>query len=188
MFVRFKVLSKTAIERIQAEFPKYPDRRSLTLPALRIAQEEIGYVSEPAMIDIAELLDLTPIQVYDVATFYSQHNMNPTGTYLIQVCKTLACSLVGARSIVAHLQDKLGIAIGETTEDGLFTLKVVECLAACGSAPMMQINHRYYEQLTPAKVDQILNDLKQQGKSDLASGPFMLPVLHGSSLRGEEQE
>jgi len=177
--VRFKVLSKETIERIKAEFPKYPDRRSLTLPALRIAQEEIGYVSEPAMIDIAELLDLTPIQVYDVATFYSQYNMKPVGKYLVQVCKTLSCSLVGAMSIVEHLQNKLGVGIGGTTEDGFFTLKVVECLAACGSAPMMQINDRYYEQLTSEKVDQILSDLKQSGKSDLATGPFMLPVLQG---------
>ncbi len=177
--MRFKALSKETIERIKAEFPKYPDRRSLTLPALRIAQEEIGYVSEPAMIDIAELLDLTPIQVYDVATFYSQYNMKPVGKYLVQVCKTLSCSLVGAMSIVEHLQKKLNVTIGETSEDGFFTLKVVECLAACGSAPMMQINDRYYEQLTPEKVDQILSDLKKNGKSDLATGPFMLPMLQG---------
>jgi len=177
--VRFKVLSKATIERIEAEFPKYPDKRSLTLPALRFAQEEIGYVSEPAMIDIAELLDLTPIQVYEVATFYSQYNMKPVGKYLIQVCKTLACSLVGAMPIVEHIQNSLGIGIGGTTEDGVFSLKVVECLAACGSAPMMQINNRYYEHLTPEKVDRILSDLKQHGESDLATGPFMLPVLQG---------
>ncbi len=177
--MRFKVLSKETVERIKAEFPKYPDKRSLTLPALRIAQEDIGYVSEPAMIDIADLLDLTPIQVYEVATFYSQYNMKPVGKFLIQVCKTLSCALVGAGSIIEYLQKKLGIGIGETTEDGCFTLKVVECLAACGSAPMMQVNDRYYEQLTPEKVDQILSDLRQNGKSDLATGPFMLPVLQG---------
>ncbi len=177
--MKYKALSKEAVSRIKAEFPKYPDLRSLTLPALRIAQEEIGYVSEAAMIDIAEVLELTPIQVYDVATFYSQYNMKPVGKYLLQVCKTLSCSLVGAISIVEHLQKTLGIGIGETTEDGYFTLKVVECLAACGSAPMMQINNRYYEQLTPEKVDKILNDLKQHGESDLATGPFMLPILQG---------
>lgn len=177
--MRFKVLSKETIERIEAEFPKYPDKRSLTLPALRIAQEEIGYVSEPAMIDLAELLDLTPIQIYEVATFYSQYNMKPVGKYLLQVCKTLSCSLVGAMSILEHIQSRLGIGIGETTGDGVFTLKVVECLAACGSAPMMQINDRYYEELTAEKVDQILGDLKKHGKSDLATGPFMLPVLQG---------
>lgn len=177
--MKFKALSKETVARIEAEFPKYPDRRSLTLPALRIAQEDLGYVSEPAMIDIAEILELTPIQVYDVATFYSQYNMKPVGQYLVQVCKTLACSLVGAMSIVEHLQKTLGIGIGETTEDGVFTLKVVECLAACGSAPMMQVNDRYYEQLTPEKVDQILSDLRQRGKSDLATGPFMLPVFQG---------
>lgn len=175
--MKFKVLTKKTIERIKAEYPKYPDLRSVTLPALRISQEQLGYVSEPAMIDIAELLELTPIQVYEVATFYTQYNMKPVGKYLVQVCKTLSCALVGAMSIVEHLQNRLSIKIGETTEDGFFSLKVVECLAACGSAPMMQINDRYYENLTPEKVDKILNDLRENGKSDFASGPYMLPNL-----------
>lgn len=177
--MKLKALLKETVARIEAEFPKYPDKRSLTLPALRIAQEDLGYVSEAAMIDIAELLDQTPIQVYEVATFYSQYNLKPVGKYFIQVCKTLSCALVGAGAIVEHLQNRLKIGIGETTRDGFFTLKVVECLAACGSAPMMQINDRYYEQLTPEKVDQILEDLMRDGKSDLATGPFMLPVLQG---------
>jgi len=177
--VKLKALSKETVARIEAESSKYPDKRSLTLPALRIAQEDLGHVSEPAMIDIAELLDLTPIQVYEVATFYSQYNLKPVGKYFIQVCKTLSCALVGAGSILDHLQNRLKIGLGETTPDGLFTLKAVECLAACGSAPMMQINDRYYESLTPEKVDQILKDLKQKGKSADATGPFMLPVLQG---------
>ncbi len=179
--MKFKVLSKETIQRIEAQYPKYPDLRSVTLPALRIAQEDLGYVSEPAMIDIAELLDLTPIQVYEVATFYTQYNMKPVGKYLVQVCKTLSCALLGAMSIVEHLQKSLGIGIGETTNDGFFSLKVVECLASCGSAPMMQINNRYYENLTPEKVDQILDDLRENGRSDLATGPFMLPLLQEQS-------
>lgn len=175
--MKLKALSKETVDRIEAEASKYPDKRSLTLPALRIAQEDLGYVSEPAMIDIAELLDLTPIQVYEVATFYSQYNLKPVGKYFIQVCKTLSCALVGAGSIVEYLEKKLGIGVGETTKDGLFTLTRVECLAACGAAPMMQINDRYYESLTAEKVDQILEDLQQYGKSDHATGSFMLPVL-----------
>ncbi|MFQ5598625.1 MAG: NADH-quinone oxidoreductase subunit NuoE [Nitrospiria bacterium] len=177
--MKLKVLSEDAKRRIVAEFPKYADKRSLTLPALRIAQEEIGHVSEPAMMDVAELLELTPVQIYEVATFYTQFNLKPVGKYLIQVCKTLSCALVGAESIIDHLQSRLGIVIGETTQDGLFSIKLVECLAACGSAPMMQINDRYYEQLNMEKVDKILDDLKRDGKSDLATGPFMLPVLQG---------
>ncbi len=175
--MRLKVLSDKAKEAIEVQFPSYPDKRSVLLPALRIAQEEIGYLSESAMIDVADLLGLTPVQVYEVATFYSQYNLKPVGKYLIQVCKTLSCALVGAGSIVTYLQEKLGIRTGETTSDGLFTLKLVECLAACGSAPMMQINDRYYEQLTPEKMDRILEDLKRDGKSPLATGPFMLPVM-----------
>ncbi|MFQ5780587.1 MAG: NADH-quinone oxidoreductase subunit NuoE [Nitrospiria bacterium] len=175
--MKLKVLSDNAKAAIEAEFPKYPDKRSVLLPALRIVQEELGYLSEPAMIDVADLLELTPIQVYDVATFYTQYNLKPVGRYLIQVCKTLSCALVGAGSIIEHLQQRLGIKVGGTTPDGLFTLKLVECLAACGSAPMMQINDRYYEQLTTEKVDRILEDLKRDGRSPLATGPFMLPVM-----------
>ncbi len=177
--MKLKVLSEAAREKIEAQFPKYPDKRSVCLAALRIAQEELGHVSEPAMIDIAELLELTPVQVYEVATFYTLYNLKPIGKFLIQVCKTLSCALVGAESVISHLENTLGIAIGETTKDGLFTLKVVECLAACGSGPMMQINDRYYEQLTPEKIETILGDLKREGQSKLATGPFMLPVLQG---------
>jgi len=179
--VKLKVLSDKAKAEIEAQFQHYPDKRSVLLPALRVAQEEVGYLSEPAMIDVADLLGLTPVQVYEVATFYSQYNLKPVGKYLIQVCKTLSCALVGAGSIVTHLQEKLGIRSGETTADGLFTLKLVECLAACGSAPMAQINDRYYEQLTVEKMDRILEDLKRDGKSSLATGPFMLPVMGGES-------
>ncbi len=177
--MRLKVLSNEAKSEIEALFSKYPDKRSVVLEALRIAQQEIGYVSEPAMLDVAEILELTPIQVYEVATFYTQYNMKPVGKYLIQVCKTLSCALVGAEPIIDHIKNRLGIDLGETTKDGLFSIKWVECLAACGSGPMMQINNRYYEQLTSDKVDKILEDLKRDGKSELATGPFMLPVLQG---------
>jgi NADH-quinone oxidoreductase subunit E len=177
--LKLKTLSEKTVKRIRAEYAKYPDKRSITLPALRIVQEDNDYISEAAMIDIATLLGLTPIQVYDVATFYSQYNLKPVGKFFIQVCKTLSCALVGAGSIVDYLQEKLEVGVGETTKDGLFTLKLVECLAACGGGPMMQINDRYYEGLNPKKVDRILDDLRKHGKSDLATGPFMLPMLQG---------
>ncbi|MFQ5579668.1 MAG: NADH-quinone oxidoreductase subunit NuoE [Nitrospiria bacterium] len=177
--MKLKVLSDKTKDRIEAEYPKYPDKQSVLLFALRVTQGEHGHLSEDAMVDIAELLDLTPIQVYEVATFYSQYNLKPVGKYFIQVCKTLSCALVGSGSTVAYLEAKLGIRVGQTTSDGLFTLKLVECLAACGSAPMMQINDRYYESLTEEKVDRILDDLKRDGRSDLATGPFMLPMMQG---------
>jgi NADH-quinone oxidoreductase E subunit len=179
--MRLKILSDKAKAAIEAEFPKYPDKRSVLLTALHIAQREVGYLSEAAMVDVAELLELTPVQVYDVATFYTLYNLKPVGKYVIQVCKTLSCALVGAGQIIEHLQNRLGIKVGETTPDGLFSLKLVECLASCGTAPMVQINNRYYENLTPERVDRILDDLRRDGKSSLASGPFQLPVLGGRS-------
>lgn len=175
--MKLRVLSDTAKAAILAEFPKYPDKRSALLPALWIAQDEVGHLSEQAMIDVAELLDLTPVQVYDVATFYYMYHLRPVGQFHIQVCKTLSCALMGAGSIIEHIKRRLEVKMGETTSDGLFSLKGVECLASCGSGPMMQINEDYYEHLTPPKVDQILEDLKRTGKSSLATGRFKLPMV-----------
>jgi len=169
-------LSEAAKSKIRELFPRYPDKRSCTLAALRIAQEEQGYVTDGAMADIAVLLELTPVQVYETATFYTLFSLQPVGKYVIQVCRTLSCALAGAGGLVRHLERKLGIAAGETTSDGFFTLKKVECLAGCGAGPMMQINDDYYEYLTTDKVDRILDDLKRDGKSALASGPFLIPL------------
>jgi len=176
----FKVLSEKVKSAIEAQFPKYPDRQSVILFALRAAQEEMGYISEEAMADIATLLELSPVQVFDVATFYTMYNLRPVGRYQVQVCKTLSCAIAGAGAIVEHLKKRLGIGVGETTPDGLFSLKLVECLASCGSGPMMQINDDYYEILTPQKVDRILEDLRQGGRSPLASERFRLPLSDGS--------
>jgi NADH-quinone oxidoreductase E subunit len=170
------MLSETAKTQIQELFPRYPDKRSCTLAALRIAQEEKGYITEQAMADIGVLLDQTPVQVYETATFYTLFTLQPVGKYLIQVCRTLSCALVGAGSLIRHLEQKLGITVGETTPDGLFTIKKVECLAGCGAGPMMQINDEYYEYLTKEKIDRILDDLRRDGKSALASGPFLIPL------------
>jgi len=170
------MLSDAAKARILDLLPRYPDRRSVTLAALRIAQEEKGYITDDAMTDIAVLLELTPVQVYETATFYTMYTLWPVGKFHIQVCRTLSCALVGAETIVAYLERTLGIKAGETTPDGLFTLKKVECLAGCGAGPMMQINDDYYEYLTTQKIDRILDDLRREGKSSLASGPFLIPL------------
>jgi NADH-quinone oxidoreductase E subunit len=175
--MKLKVLSEKAKTAIEAEFTKYPDKQSALLPALWIAQKELGYLSEPAMIDVATLLDITPVQVYDVASFYYMYHLKPTGKFHIQVCKTLSCMLAGSNGMIDHLKKRLGIGLHETTSDGLFSLKGVECLAACGSGPMMQINEDYYEHLTVAKVDQILEDLKRDGKSSLSTQKFRLPMV-----------
>ncbi len=154
---------------------RYPIKRSALLPLLYLAQAEEGYVSEAAMKEIAGLLRLTPPQVYETVTFYTMFNLKPLGRFHIQVCKSLMCALVGSDTVLAWMKTKLGIGPGETTADKLFTVSAVECLGACGTGPMMQINDDYYERLTEEKVDRILADLKRDGTSPLKSGPFMWP-------------
>jgi NADH-quinone oxidoreductase subunit E len=149
-------------ERVCQMLARYPDdqRESAIMPALWLAQARFGYVSEEAIELVARSLDVSEAEVAGVATFYTMYHLEPVGKYVIQVCCTLSCSLVGAETLVKHIEDKLGIARGETTKDGKFTLKTVECLAACGYAPMMQINEdAFQENLTPARVDQILASL-----------------------------
>ncbi|HLZ33874.1 MAG TPA: NAD(P)H-dependent oxidoreductase subunit E [Nitrospira sp.] len=154
---------------------RYPVKRSALIPLLYLAQQENGYITEAAMIEIAGLLKLTPPQVYETATFYTMLNLKKVGRFHIQVCKSLMCALVGSDTVIGWIKTKVGIGPGETTPDGLFTLTAVECLAACGTGPMMQINDDYYERLTEEKVDRILADLKSTGTSSLKSGPFMWP-------------
>ena len=154
---------------------RYAVRRSALIPLLYVAQRDQGYVTESAMQEIAHLLRLTPPQVYETITFYTMFNLKPVGTFHIQVCKSLMCALVGSDTVIEWIKAKLGIGPGESTVDGLFSLSVVECLAACGTGPMMQINEDYYEQLTENKLDRILTDLRSTGTSPLKSGPFMWP-------------
>lgn len=154
---------------------RYPVMRSALIPLLYVAQRDQGYVTESAMQEIAHLLRLTPPQVYETITFYTMFNLKPVGKFHIQVCKSLMCALVGSDTVIEWIKVKLGIAPGESTADGLFSLSVVECLAACGTGPMMQINEDYYEQLTEGKLDRILADLRSTGTSPLKSGPFMWP-------------
>ena len=153
--------SEKAQKEIREILTHYPDKRSALLPILNLAQAEFGHISEDVMVMVAKRLDLTPPKVYEVLTFYTLLNEKPVGRYLLQLCRTLQCALAGSETILGHLQKKLGIAVGETTPDGLFTLRTVECLASCGTAPAIQINGAYYENLTREKVDRILDDLKR---------------------------
>jgi NADH-quinone oxidoreductase subunit E len=154
---------------------RYPVKRSALIPLLYLAQKETGYITEAAMVEIAGILKLTPPQVYETATFYTMLNLKQVGRFHIQVCKSLMCALVGSDTLIGWIKTRLGIGPGETTPDGAFTLSTVECLAACGTAPMMQINDDYYERLTEEKLDRILSDLKSTGTSALKTGPFMWP-------------
>jgi len=159
---------------------RYPVKRSALLPLLYLAQKEDGYVSEAAMKEIARILGLTPPQVYEVVTFYTMFQLKPIGKFHIQVCKSLMCALVGSDDLLRWLKVRLGIGPGETTADKLFTISTVECLASCGTGPMMQVNDDYYERLTEARLDRILADLKRDGTSQLKSGPFILPEPTGA--------
>ena len=154
---------------------RYPVKRSALIPLLYLAQQDEGFVSEAAMKEIAGLLRLTPPQVYETATFYTMLNLKRVGKFHLQVCKSLMCALAGSDTVIGWVKTKLGIRPGETTTDGLFTLTAVECLAACGTAPMMQVNEDYYERLTEEIFDRILTDLKQDGTCSLKTGPFMWP-------------
>ncbi len=148
----------------EAEFNKllgrYPDRQAALLPALYVAQHEFGHLSNDALRLVAQRLELTPAYVYGVATFYTMYNKQPVGKYLVQVCSNISCSLMGGEQMFSYVSRKLGIKDGETTPDKKFTLLKVECLGACGNAPMMQVNDDYHEDLTQEKVDQILDGLE----------------------------
>ena len=169
------MLKETHKDEIADILSRYPVKRSALLPLLYLAQREQGYVTESAMQEIAGILNLTSPQVYETVTFYTMLNLKPVGKFHIQVCKSLMCALVGSDTLIGWISAKLGIKPGETTPDNLFTLSTVECLAACGTAPMMQINDDYYERLTEEKLDRILADLRQTGRSSLKTGPFMWP-------------
>ena len=146
---------------IDREIAKYPPahRASAVMAALRIVQEHHGWLSAELMDAVADYLGMPPIAVSEVASFYSMYDLKPVGRRKICVCTNISCLLNGSDRIVGHLEQRLGIKLGETTPDGKFTLKEVECLGACVGAPMMQIGKTYYEHLTPDKLDEILKGL-----------------------------
>lgn len=157
-------LSKHARKEIDSWVAQYPEgrQRSAVLEALRVVQHEIGgWLTDAAMKAVAEYLDLEPIKVYEVATFYSMFELEPVGRHSISVCTNISCMLRGADEIVEHAENKLGIKTGESTPDGRIYLKCEEeCLAACAGAPMMMVDHKYYENLTTEEVDKVLDELE----------------------------
>ncbi|MDD3759216.1 MAG: NADH-quinone oxidoreductase subunit NuoE [Acidithiobacillus sp.] len=159
-------LSQSSLDAIAAERSKYPPEqaRSALLAALRIAQEEHGYLPEPLIEHVAAILGVPAIQAFEVATFYTMYDLQPVGRHQFCVCGSVSCFLNGSDEILAHLQERLGIGIGETTADGLFTIKEVECLGACKDAPMMQLGDRYIEDLTPQKLDDLIAQLRKEAE------------------------
>jgi NADH-quinone oxidoreductase subunit E len=140
---------------------RYPTKMAACIPALHLMQEQEGWISEEMMIWLAQRLDVSPAHVKGVVTFYTLFNTKPEGKHHVWVCKTLPCALRGAGDVLAQCEKKLGIHVGETTPDGKVTLKTAECLASCASAPMMQVDKQYFENLTPERIDEILEKLQR---------------------------
>jgi NADH-quinone oxidoreductase subunit E len=156
------VLSPESLARIDREIAKYPadQKRSAVMSALRIAQEEKGWLSRETIDFVARYLEMTSIAVWEVASFYSMYNLEPVGKHKICICTNLPCALSGANEAADHLKQRLGVGFGETTQDGKFTLKEYECMGACGDAPVLMINNRKLHGLmTPEKIDKLLSEL-----------------------------
>ena len=153
-------------DEIVSRYPKGKQKSGL-LPILHLVQAEYGWVSSPAMDKVAEYLGLQPIEVYEVATFYTMYFLRPQGKYVLEVCRTGPCGIVGAEKIMDHIEEKLGVKEGEVTPDGLFSWRGVECLAACGFGPVLQIGPEYtfYERLTNESVDQLIGDLRAKANN-----------------------
>ena len=152
-------LSDQARQRIRDLLNTYETRQSALIPALHIAQGDQGWLSEETQKDVAQVLELTPQTVREVVTFYTMFLQKPAGKYLLQVCRNLSCALRGGQRLAQQIEDKLQIKEGETTKDGKFTLIQVECLGSCGTAPVMMVNDKYVEDLTPQALDKMLAEL-----------------------------
>lgn len=156
--------SENKLQQVNEIIARYPQgkQKSALLPVLHLAQDEFGgWLDVPVMDYVASLLNIEPIEVYEVATFYSMYNLKPVGRYIFEVCQTGPCMINGSDEIIDYIKNTLNIGVGETTTDGMFTLKTVECLGACGYAPMMQLGKTYKEHLTKEKIDQIIEDCRK---------------------------
>ncbi len=164
--VEFSPELLTQFADVASRYPKGKQKSAL-LPILHLVQAAFGWLSAPAMDKVAAYLNIQPIEVYEVATFYSMYFLRPQGKYVLEVCRTGPCCLVGAEKIMDHIEQKLGVKEGEVTPDGLFSWRGVECLAACGYAPVLQIGPEYtfYENLTNDSVDALINGLKAKSNN-----------------------
>lgn len=156
------VLTEKSRLRIKELLDVFPMKQSVVLPVLHIVYEQFGYLDSQALKEAAAITGVPAVYFEEAASFYTMFPLKPVGKYLIQVCHNISCTLMGAEGLIEYLKEKLGIEMGGTTDDGLFTLVAVECLGSCGTAPMMQINDSYYENLTRARVDEILETLRNQ--------------------------
>ncbi|HMI30912.1 MAG TPA: NADH-quinone oxidoreductase subunit NuoE [Candidatus Limnocylindrales bacterium] len=154
------MLSPEARRKIESLKSVYETDQSALIPALHVAQADQGWLSEDVQREVGQILGLTAQSVRQVVTFYTMFNQKPVGRHMIQVCRNLSCSLLGGQRLQKQIQEKLGLAEGETTQDGRFTYVAVECLGSCGTAPVLMVNDRFYENVTPQTVDRLLDELK----------------------------
>ena len=155
--------SKTRLAEIDALVKRYPGAQSALLPVLHMAQEDFGYLSMEVQQMVADVLGLRLMQVREVVTFYTMFREQPTGKYLMEVCTNASCMLNGAKELVGHMCDRLGIKVGETTPDGMFTVTEVECAGACSGAPVVQINNEYHEKVDNAHIDSFIDKVSKEG-------------------------
>jgi NADH-quinone oxidoreductase subunit E len=162
--IKFSSEAMATVQKIIARYPEGKQKSAL-LPVLHVAQAEFdGWLSSEVMDYVASILHIQPIEVYEVASFYTMFNLEPVGKCLLEVCRTSSCWLRGAEDVVKHIEKRLGIKEGETTADGMFTLKTVECLGSCGTAPMLMCGAQFHENLTLEKVDALLDQMKTDNK------------------------
>jgi NADH-quinone oxidoreductase subunit E len=163
---------------------RYPRPKSATIPLCHLAQEQDGYLAADAMAQIAELVGVTPAEVLGTASFYEMFKRKPVGRYLVNVCTNISCQLLGGEELLAHAEGVLGIAAGSTTEDGLFTLEDVECIAACTEAPACQVNYRYQHRVTPEDFDALIEDLRAGRRAEIPDHGTLAAVRQ--DLRAED--
>ena len=174
-------LPQAAVAEIDRTIALYPERQAAMLLVLWTVQREAGWISPEAMVWVGERLGCSAAAVQAVVTFYTMFDEQPVGRWKLQICRTLSCELMGARAVIDRIRERLGIEPGETTEDGEFTLQEVECLASCGTGPMMQCNLKFYENLTPERIDVLLDELRKSTPQPLDVEPVIYdrPGLDG---------
>ena len=162
--IEFSANTMAEMNRVIGLFPE-GKQKSAILSVLHLVQDELGWVSVGAMNRVAQILDIQPIEVYELATFYTMFHLDPVGKNVLEVCRTGPCQLVGSDDLITYIEEKLDIKVGETTKDGMFTLKTVECLGACGYGPMLMCKYQFYERLNKEKVNEMLDAMREASNS-----------------------
>ena len=160
-------LSEPNVELATEIIGRYPRPKSALIPLLHLAQEQDGYLTEDAMAHIAELVGITPAEVLGTASFYEMFKMEPVGRYVVNICTNISCQLLGGEELLHHAEERLGVRPGQVTEDGLFTIEDVECIAACTEAPCLQVNYRYFHRISHDEFDGLIDELRAGGREDI---------------------